>query len=277
MESNAKVVVITGASSGFGNLLANVLVQKGHRVFGTSRNPSATTSLPNVTMLPLDVCDDNSVSTCASTVLSETDNRLDVLINNAGYLLEGPLEEITLEQLKAQFETNFFGAVRMINAFLPTMRKQRSGHIINISSIAGLMALPFKGAYSASKFALEGYSESLRQELKPIGIHVSIIEPSYYKTNLSGNKQGSSGHITDYDPHRGRMFARVQAEWESAPGPEAVVETIAKAVESRSPKLRYPVGKFKVNYLFRRLVPESVYESGLRRYWKLDEVPKSEG
>ena len=276
MESNAKVVVITGASSGFGSLLANVLAQKGHRVFGTSRNPSATTSLPNMTMLPLDVCDDNSVSTCSRTVLSEADNRLDVLVNNAGYFFEGPLEEVTLEQLKAQFETNFFGAVRMINAFLPTMRKQRSGHIINISSMSGLLAMPFEGAYSASKFALEGYSESLRQELKPIGIHVSIIEPSFYSTNLAGNKQGSSGHITDYDPHRGRMFAGLQREWESAPGPGAVVETIANAVESRSPKLRYPVGKFKVNYLMRRLLPESAYESGLRRYWKLDEVPKSE-
>lgn len=276
MESNAKVVVITGASSGFGSLLANVLAQKGHSVFGTSRNPSATTSLPNVTMLPLDVCDHNSVSTFARTVLSEADNRLDVLVNNAGYLCEGPLEEVTLEQLKAQFETNFFGAVRMINAFLPTMGKQRSGHIINISSMAGLLALPFKGAYSASKFALEGYSESLRQELKPIGIHVSIIEPSYYRTNMPGNKQRSSGHITDYDPHRGRMFARVQREWESAPGPEAVVETIANAVESRSPKLRYSIGKFKAFYLLCRVVPESVWESGLRRYWKLDAVPKSE-
>jgi NADP-dependent 3-hydroxy acid dehydrogenase YdfG len=96
MESNAKVVVITGASSGFGSLLANVLAKKGHSVFGTSRNPSATTSLTNVTILPLDVCDDNSVSTCARTVLSEADNRLDVLVNNAGYLLEGPLEEVTL-------------------------------------------------------------------------------------------------------------------------------------------------------------------------------------
>jgi short-subunit dehydrogenase len=276
MESNAKAVLITGASSGFGSLLANVLAQKGYSVFGTSRNPSTTTPLPNVTMLPLDVCDDNSVRNCARTVLEETDNKLDVLVNNAGYLLEGPLEEITLEQLKAQFETNFFGAVRMINAFLPTMRTQRSGHIINISSMAGLMPLPFKGAYSASKFALEGYSEALRQELKPIGIHVSIIEPSYYKTNMPSSKKQSSGHVTDYDPHRGRMFARVQKEWESAPGPEAVVETIANAVESRSPKLRYPVGKFKVNYLWRRLLPESAYESGLRRYWKLDKVPKSE-
>lgn len=270
MESNGKVVVITGASSGFGSLLANVLARKGHRVFGTSRNPSAGTAPANVTMLPLDVCDDNSVSNCARSVLSEANNRLDVLVNNAGYLLEGPLEEVALEQLKAQFETNFFGAVRMINAFLPIMRRQRSGHIINVSSMAGLLALPFKGAYSASKFALEGYSESLRQELKPIGIHVSLIEPSYYKTNLPDNKRRPPGHIADYDPHRERMFSRIQKEWESAPGPEAVADTIAKVLESRSPKLRYPVGKFKVNYLWRRLLPESAYESGLRRYWKLD-------
>jgi len=275
MESNPKAVVITGASSGFGSLLAKVLAQKGHRVFGTSRNPSATTSMPNVTMVPLDVCDDNSVSTCAATVLSEADNRMDVLVNSVGYLLEGPLEEITLEQLKEQFETNFFGAVRMINAFLPTMRKQRSGHIVNISSMAGLLPLPFKGAYSASKFALEGYSECLRQELKPLSIHVSLIEPAYYRTNMAGNKQRSSGHITDYDPHRGRMLAAIEREWESAPGPEAVVKTIAHVIESRAPKLRYPVGKFKMNYFWRRLLPESVYESGLRRHWKLDEVPKS--
>ena len=107
MESNAKVVVITGASSGFGRLLANVLAKKGHSVFGTSRNPSTARAPANVTMLPLDVCDDNSVSNCAKTVLSKADNRLDVLVNNAGYLLEGPLEEVSLEQFKAQFETTF--------------------------------------------------------------------------------------------------------------------------------------------------------------------------
>lgn len=182
-----RVVLITGASSGFGQLLGQALSEKGYRVFGTSRNPAWSTPASGMTMLALDVRDGASVTACVQSVLS-TSARLDVLVNNARYVHEGPLEEVSLEELKAVFETNFFGAVRMVNAVLPAMRRDRSGHIIHVSSLAGLLPLPFWGAYSASKCALEGYSESLRHELKPLGIHVSLVEPSFYKTRLASNK-----------------------------------------------------------------------------------------
>ena len=185
---NETVVLITGASSGFGKQLGLALIAKGYRVFGTSRNPGACTPIPGLTMLSLDVRDDSSVAACVDSVFSQA-GRLDVLVNNAGCVHEGPLEEMSLDELKDIFETNFFGAARMVNAVLPMMRERRGGHIINVGSAAGLMSMPFTGPYCASKYALEGYSESLRHELKPLGIHVSLVEPSFIKTSLSNHKK----------------------------------------------------------------------------------------
>src|SRR2546427_5165882 len=155
--SHRKVVLVTGASSGFGKAIAGLLAKRDLEVFGTSRHPSANGSMPGVSMGPLDVRMDESVRACVDTILDRT-GHLDILVNNAGYVQGGAIEEVTLEQAKAQFETNFFGAVRMVKAVLPTMRKQGSGGIINISSVAGLIAAPFLGFYNASKFALEGYT-----------------------------------------------------------------------------------------------------------------------
>lgn len=268
--STDKVVLITGISSGFGQLLAKALAQKDYMVFGTSRNPPGSTPLSGVTTLPLDVRNDDSVKECLQEVLSRT-SRLDVLVNNAGYILEGPLEEVTMDQLKAQFETNFFGTVRMTNAILPTMRRQHRGHIINVSSVSGLLPLPFWGAYCSSKFALEGYSESLRHELKPLGIHVSLVEPDFYKTKLASNKQRTTGHIADYDPHRQRMFASITRLEENSLDPQLVVNTIMETIESQSPRLRHVLGQFRFKVVWRRMMPETIWESALRRYWKIDE------
>jgi len=267
--TSEKVVLITGASSGFGYSLAQALAQKGYIVFGTSRNPSASTPSTGVTMLSLDVRSDDSVKDCIQAVSSRT-NRVDILVNNAGYVLEGPLEEVSIEQLKAQFETNFFGAVRMVNAILPMMRRQRSGHIINVSSVAGLLPLPFLGPYCASKFALEGYSESLRHELKPLGIHVSLVEPSFYKTKLASNKERTTGQLADYDPHRQRMIASITRIEENSPDPKVVVDTIAQIVESKSPRLRHVLGQLRLSCVMRGFMPEPMWESGIRRYWKID-------
>ena len=153
--SSQKVVLITGASSGIGQSIARLLAQKGFAVFGTSRNPQAVEHIPGVEVLSLDVRLEESVKECVDTVLARAE-RLDILINNAGYVLSGAIEEVTIEEARSQFETNFFGTMRTVKAALPILRQQRSGTIINISSLAGLVpAPPFCGMYSASKFALE--------------------------------------------------------------------------------------------------------------------------
>jgi len=181
--STPKVVLITGASSGNGQATAQLLAERGHRVFGTSRNPVSAKRPSDYKLLTLDVCSEDSVKACVESVLKQADG-IDVLVNNAGYELGGALEEISLDEAQAQFETNFFGVVRMVRAILPTMRQQKHGQIINISSLAGIVAVPFLGMYSASKFALEGYAEALRHEAKPFNIQVSLIEAGFLNTPL---------------------------------------------------------------------------------------------
>jgi NAD(P)-dependent dehydrogenase (short-subunit alcohol dehydrogenase family) len=170
--SEKRTVLITGVSSGIGQATAGLLARGGYTVFGASRNPAIAEPIPGVEMLPLDVCSDESVRACIDTLFARVAH-LDVLVNNAGYALRGALEEVTLQEAKAQFETNLFGIVRMTKGVLPTMRKQGHGQIINISSAVGLAALPFVGFYSASKFALEGYTEALRHEVKPFNIQLT--------------------------------------------------------------------------------------------------------
>jgi short-subunit dehydrogenase len=174
----SQTVLVTGASSGIGRATARLLAERGFTVFGTARKPSPPDegAKSGVTMVALDVRSDESVRACVEQVVAKA-GRLDVLVNNAGYSLTGAAEETSVEEAKAQLETNFFGAVRMVNAVLPGMRKAEAGKIINISSLAGSTAIPYSGFYSASKFALEGYSESLWYEVRPFGISVSLVEP----------------------------------------------------------------------------------------------------
>ncbi len=180
--SNMRVALVTGASSGFGQLTAARLVASGYRVFGTSRDAQAS-SAPGVEMLVLDVRSEESVQACVAELLQRA-GRLDLLVNNAGQTHASLAEETDPAQARDVLETNFWGAVRVTNAVLPTMRKQRSGHIINVSSLAGLLGTPGQAFYSASKFALEGYSEALSIELQPFHIHVSLIEPGFFNTGL---------------------------------------------------------------------------------------------
>src|SRR5262245_34601449 len=181
--SDKKIVLITGASSGVGQSTARLLSQNGYKVFGTSRNPDNSEAIPTVDMLALDVQAGDSVETCVTAVKSEA-GRIDVLVNNAAYELAGALEETSIDEAKAQFEINFFGVVRMVKAVLPSMRQQKGGQIINVSSLSGLSSIPFMGIYSASKFALEGYTEALRMEVDPFNIHVSLVEAGFLKTPM---------------------------------------------------------------------------------------------
>jgi NAD(P)-dependent dehydrogenase (short-subunit alcohol dehydrogenase family) len=259
-------VLITGASSGFGRLLATLLARKGYTVFGTSRCAAAVSA--DFRVVPLDVRDDGSVRACMDAV--REGGEIDVLVNNAGYVHEGPLEELSLADVKAVFETNFFGALRMVNAVLPSMRARRRGRIINVSSLTGLMPLPFMGAYAASKHALEAYSESLRHELLPLGIHVSLVEPGYFRTGIAGRKLRTAGTIPDYDAYRRRMYAAIAREEARSPAPAPVADLLVRIIEARRPRLRHVIGHDTLTYHLRGLVPEAIWERGLRLNFRLD-------
>jgi NAD(P)-dependent dehydrogenase (short-subunit alcohol dehydrogenase family) len=196
--------------------------------------------------------------------------RLDVLVNNAGYELAGALEELSLAEAKAQFETNFFGMIRMVKAAMPLMRQQKGGQIINISSLAGLTTVPFMGIYSASKFAVEGYTETLRLEVRPFNIHVSQIEPGFLKTPMMNHRQIAAERISVYEPWRQRAFAAVREFEEKGPGPDLVARTVLKILTSEAPRLRYVTGRqAKFVSGLRRFLPERAFEIGVRRNFRL--------
>ncbi|MCI4371190.1 MAG: oxidoreductase [Thermoplasmata archaeon] len=269
MHAN-KVVLVTGASSGFGQAIAELLAKRGLVVFGTSRKPSASEATANVSMVPLDVRSDESVRTAVDAVLAKA-GRIDVLVNNAGFVQAGAIEEVKLEQAKGQFETNFFGVVRMVKAVLPAMRKQGGGQIINIGSLAGIIAAPFIGFYNATKFALEGYTESLRHELKPFHIAVSLVEPGFFRTNIGRNRQMGAEPIQEYEVWRRRALNALAWFEDHGGPPSAVADAVLKIVESSAPRLRYPVGKDARRYSrLRRILPEGTFERGVRRAFRLD-------
>ncbi|MGC4083048.1 MAG: SDR family oxidoreductase [Vicinamibacterales bacterium] len=259
------VVLITGASSGFGALLAAKLRARGHTVFGTSRTPAASSGL-----LALDVRDEDSVQACMREVEARA-GQVDVLVNNAGYVHEGPFEEITLDELKAIFETNFFGAVRMCQAVLPAMRARRSGRIINVGSMAGVIPLPFLGAYCASKHAMDSFSESLFHELKPLGIGVHVMEPSYYATGIATRKRQTTPRIADYDDQRARMYRTITRDEEQRSGPpDPVVDLMVRIAEGRVSRFRHVMGPDSITWYLRGLLPEWAWTFGMRRSTGLD-------
>jgi NAD(P)-dependent dehydrogenase (short-subunit alcohol dehydrogenase family) len=267
--SDQRVVLITGASSGVGQSTARLLSQRGYTVFGTSRHSTTAESTPAVEMLPLDVRADDSVRACVDAVVNRS-GRLDALINNAGYELAGALEELSSEEARAQFETNFFGVVRMVAAALPLMRRQKRGHIINVSSLSGLSAIPFLGVYSASKFALEGYTEALRHEVKPFNIHVSLTEAGFLKTPMMNHRLLAANRLAEYDPWRQRALNAIRAHEEKGPGPEVVAETLLDIVSSKTPRLRYLIGgQAKTVARLRRFLPAGMYEYGVRRTFSI--------
>src|SRR5438309_2927585 len=218
------VVLVTGASSGFGMETATLLSQRGFRVFGTSRKPSARAGL-GYEMIRLDVDSDESVNECVKAVLDKT-RRLDVLVNNAGFVLSGGIEETSVEEAKAQFETNFFGAVRMVRACLPAMRKQGSGQIINISSIAAEIPIPFEGYYAAAKAALIAYSQALRHEVMSLGLKVSVVEPGFFHTKLAETRRSSENRIDVYDQMRTRAGEALERDVVNDGDPRHAAENI---------------------------------------------------
>src|SRR5215510_5854635 len=228
MKKN-KVILVTGASSGIGLLIANRLHNEGFTVFGTSRNPEKHKKTVPFKLLSLDVTSDWSIRDCIDALLSEV-RTIDVLINNAGGLLAGSVEETALEQAYKQFETNFWGSVKMTKAVLPIMRSQRSGQIITISSLVGLIGVPFNSYYAASKHALEGFYKSLRLELKPFNIQVSVVEPGFFKTNIDRGAQYGNESISDYEQSRKKVFQFFSESLAKSPLPKPVADIVLKIV-----------------------------------------------
>jgi len=238
-----QTILVTGASSGFGLLIAKKLHESGFQVIGTSRNPEKYEAKLPFKLLALDIADDNSIESFGKQLFSQI-SKLDVLINNAGYLVTGLAEETSIEIGKQQFETNFWGTVKLTNALLPYFRKQKQGKIITVGSLLGLVSLPNVAYYAASKHALEGYFKALRLELNQFNIRVSMVEPSSFKTNIVNSATSAIGDIKDYDVFRQRISAYTQTQFfEKAPGPEPVLNKVLKIITEKAPKYSYPVGK----------------------------------
>lgn len=262
----ADVVLVTGASTGIGQETARRLVREGYRVFGTSRKGGP--DVDGVEVVALDVCDDASVEAAVREVVARA-GRIDVLVNNAGYLVAGSVEEVPFAEARAQLETNLFGAARMIRAVLPGMRARGAGRIVTVSSLAGLVPVPFWGWYNASKAAVEGLCETLRYELSPFGIHVSLVEPGAIKTPFYAAPPPSGPSA--YSPWRERLLAKMKGFEDAAPGPELVADAIVGLVRHPRPPLRRLVTREARLFTFLRwLLPASWNEAASRKGFGLD-------
>jgi short-subunit dehydrogenase len=279
IEDTKKVVLITGASSGIGQASAQYLSQKGYQVYGTSRTVrrhrsegSQTEGATTFSMLQMDVDSENSVRHGIDYILKK-EGRIDVVVNNAGVGIAGAVEDTSLEEAHALFETNIWGALRVCKTVLPIMRDQRSGRIVTISSIAGHIAIPFQGLYSASKFALEGMIEALRMEVRGFGVRVVLIEPGDCCTQFSANRCRTieSQHNQAYAQQCNVAVAVMEHDEMHGFAPEKVARTLERIIRNPSPRLRYAVASppQKLALVLQKVLPSRFFEFLIRKYYKL--------
>lgn len=266
-----KVVLITGVSSGIGLQTARLLAERGARVFGTVRDPSRVDSIAKAEFVLMDVTDDKSVKNAAKSVLDKA-GQIDILINNAGYSIAGALEETSVEEAHLLFETNFFGVLRVIQAVLPSMRRNGYGRIVNISSMLGVLPGPFRGMYVASKHALEGYTKTLDHEVRTFGIRAALVEPVYTKTKITANEKTVQTAIPAYAEQKQRVTEIIDKEIANGDDPHAVAEVVYDAVTAKSPRLHYPVGEGVMLSRLHRFVPPRMFDSIFRKRFQLDEA-----
>lgn len=263
-KTNLGVALVTGVSSGIGNATAKALQSAGFRVFGTSRRACSKRS-DGITMLTCDVTDDASVAKLVGQVLADA-GRIELLVNNAGMGLLGGAEESSTVQAQSLFDVNVFGVFRVTNAVLPTMRRQRKGRIVNVSSVQGFIPAPYFALYSATKHAVEGYSESLDHELRPFGIRVVLVEPAYTRTSFEDNLARPDHLLDVYDSARAGMSVVVRKAMEKGDAPEVVAKTVLAAATDPAPRRRYAAGKLARQVtLLRRFVPASAFDKSLRK------------
>ncbi|MDM5188682.1 oxidoreductase [Bacillus sp. DX4.1] len=278
---NKKIAIVTGASSGFGLLTSLELAKKGFYVIATMRNLEKQTSLlsqaitlqleQNIQTHQLDVTNQESI-TRFQLFLKQLD-QVDVLVNNAGYASGGFVEEISIEEYRRQFETNVFGAIAITQLVLPFMRKQQSGKIINVSSISGKIGFPGLSPYVSSKHALEGWSESLRLEVKPFGIEVSLVEPGSYNTNIweVGQQlaQSNSNSESPYKEYMDKIQNHINSGSDTFGNPIDVAEKIVSIAEAKHTALRYPIGKgVRLMMVAKKILPWRWWEFLVLRSFK---------
>lgn len=263
------VVFITGISSGFGLETARLLSQEGHTVYGTVRRD--VEPLPKVHYLQVDVRDKQAVSETVRQVV-EKEGRIDVLINNAGMGIGGPLEFATEEEVRLQMDTNFMGLVHCVDAVLPYMRQQKCGKIIALSSIGGLMGLPFQGFYSASKFAIEGYCEALRLETKSFGIQVVVLRPGDFSTGFTGSRKkvADEAALEAYPIYK-TAIEKVEHDENGGLKPVVLARKISQIIRKKNPRNGYVVASFeqKLSVLLKRILPAKWFARILGSYYRL--------
>jgi len=266
----SKVILITGASSGIGKSAAEFLSAKGFKVYGTGRNPKINQK-NGYSLIPLDVTKPETISLAIDSIIKR-EGRLDVLVNNAGMGITGPIEDTPTNEMRKVFETNFFGAIDMMKAVLPQMRKQQSGTIINVTSIAGYMGLPFRGVYSATKGALDLVSEAIRMEVKEFGIQIATIAPGDVATNIAAGRYHTpvfenSAYKEKYQMNLDLMDLHV----DSGMDPIKMAEKIHQIINLKQPNVHYRVGAFmeKFSTLLKKILPSKRYEKLLMNHYKL--------
>ncbi|CAN7665219.1 oxidoreductase [Pararhizobium sp. LjRoot238] len=264
-----KTAFLTGASSGIGKAAASALASAGYRVIGTSRNAGPGEVRAGVRMIACDVTSDESVATAVALALSEL-GHIDLLVNNAGFRVTGAAEESSISQVRSLFETNFHGVVRVTNAVLPIMRAQSRGRILNVGSGLGFIPAPFSAYYSATKHALEGYSESLDHEVREFGVRVAVIEPAATRTSSETSTVPSDTPLAAYEASRAKYLVAYERAMAAADTAESAAETIVRAAQEKTPRLRYPSGKAARQVAFaRRFLPRSLFDKILRSQFGL--------
>ena len=266
--SNSKVVVVTGVSSGIGRVTAEKFVKRGCRVFGTVRNTAKAQSIPGVVLVEMDIRDEASVQHGIRTIVAEA-KRIDVLVNSAGVTLLGSTEETSIAEAQSLFDTNVFGILRTTQAVLPHMREQRSGRIVNVSSVLGFLPAPYMGLYSASKHAVEGMSETLDHEVRKFGIRVALVEPSFTKTNLDLNAPHAASQLSAYDDERNDVFRAIEKNVKGAPEPDGVATAIVDAALGPWRMRRTPKGQASRLSKLRRFMPAGPVDASLRKTFGL--------
>lgn len=266
-----KVILITGASSGIGKSCAEALVKDGHTVYGTSRKTQSNAE-NTIKYIQCDVTNRESVKSCVKDIISK-EGRIDVLLNNAGAGVVGALELTTIEEYSFQMKVNLEGVVNMCCEVIPFMREKKNGTIINISSVGGIMGLPFQGLYSASKFAIEGYSEALRLELYPFNLRVVLIEPGDFNTGFTSSRMVSKATewSSDYKEQFEITRQILENNEQSGSNPIKIGKLVSKIVNSNSRRFRYPVGNIieRLSIIVKRFVPGRFYQWILRQFYQV--------
>ncbi|GEQ86615.1 short-chain dehydrogenase/reductase [Patiriisocius marinistellae] len=267
----SKVVLITGGSSGIGKAIGEYLSEKGYTVYGTSRNPDRFKNDFPFNLVALDVTNTESIKNCILDVIA-LEGKIDVLINNAGVGITGPMEETPTIEIKKAFNTNLFGPIEMINATLPHMRKQKNGHIINITSIAGYMGLPYRGVYSATKGALELITEAYRMEVKQFGIQMANVAPGDFATNIAAGRYHAP--VLEQSAYRqayGDTLKMMDAHVDGGNDPNEMAKAVLSIIETTKPRVHYRVGAFvqKLSIGLKKVLPSKTYEKMLMKHYKL--------